>query len=74
METTIVYWGYIGIMEKKIETSARFLSFASWTHCSLCQEIEEAESVEDMGIVDGMAAKLHIQEPSTSLDVAIWCG
>ena len=24
METTIEYWGYIGIMEKKMETTIRF--------------------------------------------------
>ena len=24
METTIVYWGYIGIMELKMETTIRF--------------------------------------------------
>ena len=27
METTIVYWGYIGIMEKKMETTIVYYSF-----------------------------------------------
>ena len=27
METTIVYWGYIGIMEKKMETTTMGLGF-----------------------------------------------
>ena len=26
METTIVYWGYIGIMEKKMETAEHVMS------------------------------------------------
>ena len=28
METTIVYWGYIGIMEKKMETTILGLGFS----------------------------------------------
>ena len=30
METTIVYWGYIGIMEKKMETPFYGFGFRVW--------------------------------------------
>ena len=30
METTIVYWGYIGIMEKKMETTIVYWVHEGW--------------------------------------------
>ena len=33
METTIVHWGYIGIMEKKMETTQNFIAPAQLRTC-----------------------------------------
>ena len=33
METTMVYWGYIGIMEKKMETTIQDLGFRVYKMC-----------------------------------------
>ena len=34
METTVVYWGYMGIMEKKMECSFRFGGLGAYEHNS----------------------------------------
>ena len=40
METTIVYWGYIGIMEKKMETTR-----VSWGHIGIMEKKMETTIV-----------------------------
>ena len=41
METTIVYWGYIGIMEKEMETT---IVYWGSTHCDTC-DVLTAEAI-----------------------------
>ena len=36
VETTIVYWGYIGIMEKKVETAILYCGVGSKITARLC--------------------------------------
>ena len=33
METTVVYWGYIGIMEKKMETTIVHWGYVGFREC-----------------------------------------
>ena len=39
METTIVYWGYIGIIENKMETTIRGLYICIYLYCTHSQTV-----------------------------------
>ena len=47
METTIVYWGYVGIMEKKMETTIVY-----WGYVGIMEK--KMETIEITGIISGL--------------------
>ena len=58
METTIVYWGYIWIMEKKMETTIVHSRSCSGNGCN-CAAIAEVEVPQPPAAGGGGGIMLH---------------
>ena len=64
METTIVYWGYIGIMAKKMETTIVY-----WGYIGIMEKKMETIVVcwGYIGVMCGLSSQGHFDNPGVHL-------